>query len=308
MKAITQHCYGGPDMLALADVPAPAPGADEVLIRVQAASVNAADWLLMRGDPYLVRLAFGLRGPRVSVRGRDAAGVVETVGSNVTAFTPGDEVYAETNAGSFAEFTVVDQKRVARRPLSVSVEQASIVPIAGTTALQAVRFVDAGQRVLITGASGGVGSFAVQLAVARGASVTALTRTPEIAIQRAAASTEVQGSYDVILDVAGVLSLRELCGLLTPTGTLVLVSGKGGRVLGPIGRILAGSLRGLVGKQRIRALASSANGADLDELRELIEAGAVVLDVAATYPLAETAAALRLFGTGEAGGKIVVTI
>jgi NADPH:quinone reductase-like Zn-dependent oxidoreductase len=120
--------------------------------------------------------------------------------------------------------------------------------------------------VLITGASGGVGSFAVQLAVARGASVTALTRTPEIAIQRGAASTEVQGSYDVILDVAGVLSLRELCGLLTPTGTLVLVSGKGGRVLGPIGRILAGSLRGLVGKQRIRALASSANGADLDEL------------------------------------------
>lgn len=287
MKAIIQTRYGGPSTLVLTDVPEPSCAPNDVRIRVRASSINAGDALLMRGVPYLGRIA-GLRGPR----GRDVAGVIDSVGSNVTAFSPGDEVYAETSTGAFAEFTVVPAKRVARKPASLTFEQAACVPIAGATALQAMRSVQPGQKVLVTGATGGVGSFAVQLA-----DVDTLGRTDEI-----------RGSYDTIIDIAGVRSLRSLRRALTPTGTLVLVSGKGGRVFGPLGRILAGSLLGLVGRKRTKAIFAMTTGTDLDELRELIEAGTVVPLVAKTYPLAEVANALRRFENERPQGKIAISV
>jgi NADPH:quinone reductase-like Zn-dependent oxidoreductase len=286
MKAIIQSRYGGPSTLALAEVATPTPGPAEVLVRVRASSINAADALLMRGVPYIARVT-GLKGPR----GRDVAGVVEAVGSAVTAFTPGDEVYAETTAGAFAEFTVVPAARLARKPANLTFEQAACVPIAGATALQAMRLAR-GEKVLVTGATGGVGCFAVQLAT-----VDTVGRDETIA-----------GSYDSIIDIAGARSLRSLRRALAPTGTLVLVSGKGGRVLGPLGRILAGSLLGLVGRKRTRVLAAGTTAADLDELRSLIEAGTVVPQVSATYTLAEVPAALHLFETRRPPGKIAISV
>ncbi len=322
MQAITQRTYGGPETLELTEQPVPVPSGDQVLIRVRAASVNAADWLLMHGEPYLIRLAFGLRGPRVAIRGRDVAGVVEAVGPETRHLAVGDEVYAEVNAGSFAEYTVASEKVVARKPASVTFEQAATVPVAATTALHAIRDagrVKPGDRVLINGASGGVGSFAVQLAKAFGGTVTAVCSTRNAERARALGADTVidytvsdftagDERYDAIIDVAGNRSLSDLRRVLAPRGTLVLASGAGGRVLGPIGRMLAASIRGMSTSQRLVPLAASTGAADLDVLSRFIDDGALTLSVEQAYPLAETAAALRHFGEQHARGKIVITV
>lgn len=320
VKAITQRAYGGPEKLEYGDVPAPAPRADEILIRVRAASVNAADWLLMRGEPYLVRLAFGLRAPRVAIRGRDVAGVVEAVGGAVRHFVAGDEVYAEVNGGSFAELTVAREKVVARKPTTLTFEQAATVPIAATTALQGLRDVanvQPGNRVLVNGASGGVGSFAIQIAKAFGAEVTAVCSTRNSVFVLGLGADQVidytrqdfatgDTRYDIIFDLVGNRSLKHCRQALSPRGTLVLASGAGGRVLGPVGRILAASIRGLFSSQRLRPLAASASAADLDLIRELIDSGRITASVEKIYPLAETADALRHFGEGHTRGKIAI--
>ncbi|TFC33925.1 NAD(P)-dependent alcohol dehydrogenase [Cryobacterium sp. TMT2-14] len=322
MKAIIQRAYGGPETLEYTDVPMPVPRADEVLIRVHAASVNAADWLLMHGEPYLVRLAFGLRAPRIAVRGRDAAGVVVAVGSAVRRVAVNDEVYAEVNAGSFAEFTVATEKVVARKPATLTFEQAATVPIAATTALQGLR--DAANlqprdRILVNGASGGVGSFAVQLAKAFGAEVTAVCSTRNAELARGLGADHVidytsedftaQGrQYEVIFDLIGNRSLSDCRRALTPRGTLVLSSAAGGRLFGPIGRILAASALGVFSRQSLRPLVASASATDLDVIRELIDSDKVAPQIETTYPLSRTADALHHFGEEHTRGKIAISI
>ncbi len=322
MKAITQRTYGGPDTLQYTDAPVPEPGPNEVLIRVRAASVNAADWLLMRGEPYLIRLAFGLRAPRNAVRGRDVAGVVEAVGAAVRLFAAGDEVYAEVDAGSFAEYTVANEKVVALKPSTVTFEQAATVPVAAITALQGIRDtakVRPGQRVLINGASGGVGLFAVQLAKVFGAEVTAVcsARNAELArelgadhvIDYATDDFTANGKrWHSIFDLVGNHTLTECRTALTRRGTLVVSSGGGGRVLGPIPRVLSAAVGGLFVPQTLRPLVARSSGTDLAALAQLIDAGKVVTPIEATYPLAETAAALRHFGERHARSKIAISV
>lgn len=323
MKAITQHRYGGPDTYEQhGDCPMPEVGPGDVLIRVRAASVNAADWLLMHGEPLLVRLAFGLRAPRVAIRGRDAAGVVEGVGSAVRNFAVGDEVYLESNAGTFAEYTVAPETAVAKKPTTLSFDAAATVPLAGTTALQGLRDVarvKPGDRVLINGASGGVGTFAVQIAHTLGAEVTGVCSARNVDLVRSLGADHVidyttddfvddSTRYDVIFDLVGNRKLGEYRRALTPRGTLVLASGAGGRVLGPVGRILAASLLSLFVRHKLRPLAATTKVADLDALRELIDAGTLRPTIERTYPLDECAAALRHFGEQHTRGKIAISV
>ncbi len=322
MKAIIQHRYGGLGTLEYATVSRPVAAKDEVLIRVQAASVNAADWLLTRGEPFVARLVFGLWRPKVATRGRDVAGVIEAVGDDVRRFGVGDEVCAEVDAGSFAEFTVAHEKRLARKPARVSFVEAAAVPIAATTALQGLRDVakiEPGDTVLINGASGGVGSFAVQLAKAFGAEVTGVCSTANLEFVRSLGADHVidytvedfttgEARYDVIFDVVANRSLAESRRALTRRGTLVLASGNGGRVLGPIPRMLAALVLGPFVTQNLRPLTAVASGADLEVLRELIDAGSITPPVDRSYPLAETPEAIRSFVEEQVKGKITITV
>ncbi|TDW31092.1 NADPH:quinone reductase-like Zn-dependent oxidoreductase [Cryobacterium psychrophilum] len=322
MKAIIQRQYGGPETYEQANLPKPVPDTDEVLIRVRGASLNAADILLMRGEPYLLRLAFGLRGPRVTIRGRDAAGVVEAVGSAVHRFTVGDEVFAEVSAGSFAEYTVAPERVVSRKPTTVSFESAATVPVAGTTALQGLRDVARvrpGDSVLINGAAGGVGSFAVQLARALGAEVTAVCSTRNVDLVRSVGAHHVidyatqdfasgDTTYDAVFDLVGNRTINECRRALKRHGTLVLSSGAGGRVFGPMGRILGASVRSMFVEQTLRPLVATASAADLDVLREHIEAGRVSPAIERTYPLAETKAAVSHLIEHHARGKVAISV
>lgn len=322
MRAITQKTYGGPDSLVLAEIPRPTPGTGEVLIRVRAASVNAADWLLMHGEPYLVRLVFGFRGPRVPTRGRDVAGVVEALGPRASGFEVGDAVFAEVDAGSFADYTVAATKRLARMPANLSFEQAAAVPIAATTALQGLRDagkVKPGDHVLINGASGGVGSFAVQIASALGAHVTAVCSSRNVDAAYAGRAehvvdytstdfTTLDTRYDVIFDIAGNHSLKDLERSLHPHGTLVMASGSGGKLLGPVARILEALIRGRFTSRSLKPLASSSNSADLAVLCGLIESGHVTPAIERVCPLDDVPAALTRFGIQHAQGKIVILV
>jgi len=322
MNAVTQHRYGGLDTLEYETVARPVPAPDEVLIRVQGASINAADWLLTQGEPFIARLAFGLRRPKFSTRGRDVAGVIEAVGDSVRGFSVGDEVYAEVDAGSFAEYTVAKEKRLAHKPSRLSFADAAAVPTAATTALQGVRDVakiTPGDTVLINGASGGVGSFAVQLAKAYGAEVTGVCSTANLEFVRSLGADHVidytvedfttgKARYDVVIDLVANRSLAECRRALTRRGTLVLASGNGGRVLGPIRRMLAAVLVGMFVTQNLRPLAAVANGADLEVLRQLIEAGTITPPVDRSYPLAETPEAIRFFVEEHVKGKITITV
>ena len=322
MKAITQHRYGELDTLEYETVARPVAAKDEVLIRVQGASINAADWLLMRGELFVARLAFGLRRPKVSTRGRDVAGVIEAVGDNVRRFSVGDEVYAEVDAGSFAEYTVAQAKRLAHKPTRISFGEAAAVPTAATTALQGVRDVakiKPDDTVLINGASGGVGSFAVQLAKAYGAEVTGVCSTANLEFVRSLGADHVidytvedfttgEARYDVVIDLVANRSLAECRRALTRHGTLVLASGNGGRVLGPIRRMLAAVLLGMFVTQNLRPLTAVASGADLEALRKLIEAGTITPAVDRSYPLAETPEAIRYFVEEHVKGKITITV
>jgi NADPH:quinone reductase-like Zn-dependent oxidoreductase len=325
MKAITQETYGPADVLALTDIDVPAYGDDEVLIRVKAAGVDPGVWHLMTGRPYLVRaMGFGLRAPKVRVRGRDVAGVVEAVGARVTRFRPGDEVFGTCETGSFAEFAVAPEKQVATKPSTLSFEQAAVVPISAVSALQAVRdsgAVTEGQRVLVIGAAGGVGSFAVQIATAMGALVTGVCSAGKADLVRSLGAVDVidyatdeitvnGGVYDVVIDTAGNRPISVLRRAMTPTGTLVLVGGEhgGGPMLGGFERQIMSPLVSVFTRQRLTGLVAKEGAADLMALTDLIDRGAVAPLMDRSYPLAEAADAIRYLENGHARGKVVVLV
>jgi NADPH:quinone reductase-like Zn-dependent oxidoreductase len=326
MKAIVQDRYGDVDVLEFRDIDRPVPTDDEVLVRVHAAGLHRGDWHVMTGLPYLIRVVvptLGLRRPKVPVLGMDVAGVVEAVGGRVTRFQPGDAVFGWCD-GAFAEYAVAPEGQLAAKPANLTFEQAAVVPISGFAALQGLRDegeVQPGQRVLVIGAAGGVGSFAVQLAKAFGAQVTGVCSTRQVELVRSIGADQVvdytrqdatDGTrhWDLILDTAGRRSLSQLRRALTPEGTLVIVGGEGGgRFMGGFDRNLrAVVLSRLVG-QRLRMLASKERLEDLQTLRELLEAGKVTPIIGRSYPLGEVPEAIRQMVQGHGrGGKIVITV
>jgi NADPH:quinone reductase-like Zn-dependent oxidoreductase len=324
MRAIVQYVYGEADVLRPEEIDRPAIGDAEVLVRVRAAGVDQGAWHLMAGLPYPVRLAgYGVRAPKTAVRGRELAGRVEAVGTAVTTLLPGDEVFGVAE-GTFAEYAPAAAAKLARKPANLSFQQAAALPISGLTALQAVRDqgrVKAGDRVLVIGASGGVGSFAVQIAKAFGAEVTGVCSTGKIDLVRSLGADHVvdyllgddlgagERGYDVILDTGGNRPLRVLRRALTPTGTLVIVGAEtGGRWLGGTDRQLRAMVLAPFVGQRLRTFISSENGADLDALGELVASGAVTPAVDRVFPLAETPAAIRYLREGKARGKVVIDV
>lgn len=323
MKAILRHRYGTADGLSLEEVDKPRIGEQEVLVRVRAAGVPRSQWHLMTGMPYLVRLvAGGLRAPRNLSLGSELAGVVESVGSRVTRFRPGDEVFGN-GAGAFAEYARAREGRLAPKPPSLTFEEAAAVPESGVTALQALRDharVRDGQKVLVLGASGGVGSYAVQLAKAFGATVTAVCSAGKMDLVRGLGADHVIDyaggdfaepgqAYDAILDIGGSRPLEVLRGRLTPTGRAVLVGGEGGgQIIGPLGGPLRGLLMSAFGSQKLIPMLAAVRAADLETLTELIEAGKLRPVIDRTYPLGETAEAMRHLEAGRARGKIVVRV
>jgi NADPH:quinone reductase-like Zn-dependent oxidoreductase len=323
MKAVAQDRYGDADVLALREVQAPVTGDDEVLIRVRAAGVDPGVWHLMTGRPYLVRvMGFGLRAPKVRVRGRDVAGTVETVGRGVRQFKPGDDVYG-TVEGSFAEFACASATRFAAKPGNLTFEHAAAVPISGMTALAAVRDrgkVQPGQRVLVVGAGGGVGSFAVQLAKAMGAHVTGVCSSSKAELVRRIGADDVidytredftdgERQFDLIIDTAGRRPLSRLRRALAADGVLVMVGGEGGgRWLGGFQRQLGAPFRSIGRQQQLIGLMYRETQDLLLSLTELIEAGKVTPVIDRTYPLSQAAEAIRYLEQGHAAGKLVLTV
>jgi NADPH:quinone reductase-like Zn-dependent oxidoreductase len=324
MKAIVQDEYGeAQDVLTLAEIDRPEIGDDEVLLQVRAAGVDRGVGHIMAGLPYPIRLVgYGFRTPRTRVRGREVAGRVATVGRNVTTLRVGDEVYG-VGEGCFAEYAGARADKLAPKPSNLTFEQAAAAPISGLTALQAVRdhgHVRPGQKVLVIGASGGVGTFAVQIAKAFGAEVTGVCRTNKVDLVRSLGADHVidytqaditnDGQhYDVILDIGGHRSLTHLRRALTPKGTLVIVGSEtGGRWLGGFDRTLRAPVLSLFVGQKLGGVVNSENAADLVTLTELIESGKVTPAIDRTYPLSETLAAVRHMVEGHAQGKVVVTL
>ncbi len=324
MKAWIYDRYGSPDILELKEIDIPTGNDDHVLVRIRAACVNPYDWRLLRANPYLVRLMKGLRRPRQAVvAGADMAGVVESVGRDVTRFRPGDEVYAESDAGCFAEYVSVGEERVAPKPANLTFEQAAAVPMAAMTALQGLRNVgriEEGQRVLVNGASGGVGSFAVQLAKALGAAeVTGVCSTRNVELVRSIGADDVVDytqddftrsgqRYDLLLDTVGNHSIGAFRRALARKGTFVIAGGGGGRWLGPVPQLLKGKLLSPFVSQRIVTFVCKPNRKDLEYLKELIEAGKVMPVIDRTYQFAEAPDAIRYLEGGHARGKVVVTV
>jgi NADPH:quinone reductase-like Zn-dependent oxidoreductase len=322
MQAIVQHSYGAAAALRLESIETPRINDDEVLVRVHAAAINHADWGIMTGRPYLLRLAFGLRRPRVEVRGRDLAGTVEAVGRDVTRFRPGDEVYGEIDSGSFAPYARAPDALLDVKPTNLTFEQAAAVPLAGVTALQGLRDIAAvkpGDSVLINGASGGVGTFAVQIAKALGAEVTGVCSTRNLDLARSLGADHVIDyteedftrsgrRYDLIFDLVGNHALSACRRCLTPAGTLVLSSGRGGRVLGPIGRITRAFMLSPFVSQTMRPLLAASNPERLAALTALIEAGKLTPAIDRTYALSEVPEAMRYFEEEHARAKIVITV
>lgn len=321
MRAIVQHGYGSADALRLEQVPRPEPADDEVLVQVRAASLSRGTWHLMAGKPYVVRLGLGIRGPKNSAVGQDVAGTVVAMGAAVTRFELGDDVYG-VGHGSFAEYAVAREDKLARKPVNVSFEQAAAVPVSGSTAVQALRDVGRvarGQKVLIIGASGGVGTFAVQLAKAFGASVTGVCSTSKLDLVQSLGADRVidyittdfsamPDRYDVILDIGGNASLRRLRRVLTPHGTLVIVGGEdGGDVLG-MGRQLRAIALSPFTRQRLAMFLATSNVRDLKQLTDLIESGAITPALDRTFTLDQLPEAMRRLQAGAARGKIAVTI
>jgi len=325
MKAIVQDRFGSADTLEFADVDRPVPGPDDVLVRVRAASVNAYDWHLMRGDPYLARPVLGMTRPRQRIRGRDFAGQVTAVGANVTRLAPGDEVFGEAD-GAFAEYVCAPRPAVDRKPAGLSFEQAAALPLAGGTALACLDAgrVQPGQEVLVNGASGGVGSFAVQIAASLGAQVTAVCSTRNVELARSFGAAHVVDHtredftragrrYDVVLDVVANRSLHDLRRALTPAGTLVLSGGgvsRGGRpsVAGPIGLSARAVLMSRLVRQRLVVVVHTPSVEKLARLRELAEAGRVRPVIERTYPLGEAAEAIARLELEHARAKLVVLV
>jgi NADPH:quinone reductase-like Zn-dependent oxidoreductase len=321
MRAIVQDKYGSADVLRLGQVARPEIRANEVLIRVQAAGLDRGTWHLMTGKPYLMRLAFGFRGPRNPISGRDAAGTVEAVGSAVTKFAVGDEVYGVA-PGSFAEYAVARETKLARKPANLSFEQAAGVPISALTAMDALTAgrIKAGQHVLIIGASGGVGSYAVQLAKAFGAEVTGVASTAKLDLVQALGADHVidytredfaatGNRYDLIIDIAGNPSLSRLRRALTATGTAVLTGGEeGGSLTGGMQRQLGALILSLFVRQRLTSVINKESGRNLERLTELIEAGQVTPSIDRTYPLDQAPEAIRQLEAGNVRGKVAIVI
>ncbi len=323
MKAIVHDRYGSTAVLELRDIDVPDITADEVLVRVRAAGVARGDWHVMTGLPYPIRLAgYGLRTPKNPVLGMELAGVVAAVGADVTRFAVGDEVYG-IGKEAYAEYGRVLERKLAPKPTNLTFEQAAVTPVSGLTALQALRDkgrVQTGHEVLIIGASGGVGTFAVQIAKAFGATVTGVCSTTKIDLVRSLGADRVidythedfadSGQrYDVVLDIGGNSPLAGLRRVLARSGTLVIVGGEtGGRWLGGFGRTLrALALSPFVGQQ-LTAVLNSENAEDLGVLCDLVEAGKVSPVVDRVYPLGETAKAVRYLEEGHARGKVAVTV
>jgi NADPH:quinone reductase-like Zn-dependent oxidoreductase len=323
VKAIARDRYGSTEVLDLRDVEKPKVGDNEVLVRVRAAGVDRGVWHIMTGLPYPIRLAgFGVREPKQPVIGGDVAGVVEVVGSGGTTFGPGDEVFGAGN-GSFAEYAIVPVDKLALKPLNLTFEQAAIVPTSASTALQALRDkgrVQSGQRVLVIGASGGVGTYAVQLAKAFGAEVTAVASTEKVEMVRSIGADHVidyrqedfasgDPRYDLIIDIGGNSSLSRLRHVLTPKGTLVITGGEtSGKWLGGVDRQLRAQILSPFIGQRLGTFIASVKADDLLELKELIESGEVTPVMDRAYPLSEAPEAIRYLQEGHARGKIAITV
>ncbi len=323
MKGIVQDTYCSPDILEFREIDKPAIKDDEVLLRVRAASVNPPDWAGVTGVPYVARVATGLRKPRNRVRGSDVAGIVEAVGKNVTRLHVGDEVFGAGD-GTFAEYAVAPEKNLVPKPANVTFEQAAAVPMAGLCALQALRDigkVQPGQKVLITGAGGGIGTFAVQIAKMYGAEVTGVCSTDKVDLVRSIGADHVidyteedftrgDERYDFILDNVVNHSLSRLRGALARKGTLVVNGGqfKQHRWMASIGTMVKARLMSLFVPQRLCSFLSLPNQQDLLALRELLQAGKVTPVIDRTYQLSQTPEAIGYFGEGHARGKVVIAV
>jgi NADPH:quinone reductase-like Zn-dependent oxidoreductase len=322
MRAIVQDTYGFADVLRLERIAVPKVADNEVLVRVHAAGLDRGTWHLMTGRPYLQRLVLGFRAPKSPVPGRDVAGTVVAVGPAVTRFSPGDEVYG-IGPGSFAEYTVAREDRLARKPVNTTFEQAAVVPVSAMTALRAlcdVGRVAIGQKVLVIGASGGVGSYAVQLAKAFGAEVTGVASTAKLDLVRSLGADHVidytredfadgTNRYDLILDIAGNPTLSRLRRALTPAGTAVIVGGEeGGNLTGGMNRQLRALALSPFVRQRLTMLTPKEHASVLERLTKLIEAGQVTPSIDRTYPLDSAPEAMRRLEAGTVRGKIAITI
>jgi NADPH:quinone reductase-like Zn-dependent oxidoreductase len=322
MKAVVYTKYGSPDVLQLKEVEKPTPKDNEVLIRIHAASANAADWHLLRGDPFLLRLGYGLLKPNNTILGADIAGRVEAVGNNVTQFQPGDEVFGDISGcglGGFAEYVSVPEHAVISKPASMTFEEAAAVPMAAVTALQGLRDkgqIQPGQKVLIHGASGGVGTFAVQIAKAFRAEVTAVCSTRKVDLVRSIGADHVidytqedftkNGQrYDLMLAANGNRSMFEYKRALAPTGRYVVT---GGSMAQLFQAMLLGPLLSTAGRQNMGNVLARPNQKDLACMKELLEAGKVIPVIDRCYPLSETAEAIRYLEAGHARGKVVITV
>jgi NADPH:quinone reductase-like Zn-dependent oxidoreductase len=322
MQAVVRDVYGSVDVLRLTRIARPEVADDEVLLKVQAAGLDRGTWHMMTGLPYLSRLAFGLRRPRNPVLGIDVAGTVVGVGSAVTRFFPGDLVFGFCK-GSFAEYAVARENKLARKPVNLTFEQAAVVPVSAATALQGLSEagrIEAGQLVLIIGASGGVGSYAVQLAKAFGAEVTGVCSNSKVDLVRSLGADHVfdytsedfaEGAqrYDLILDIGGNPPISRLRRVLTPTGTAVIVGGEqGGSWTGGIHRQLRALAMSPFVRQRLTSFVAKQRASDLETLADLIEAGKVTPSVDRTYTLEQVSQAMRYLEAGKARGKVAITI
>jgi NADPH:quinone reductase-like Zn-dependent oxidoreductase len=322
MRAITYATYGSPDMLSLQKIATPQPTDHQVRIDIESASVNAGDWRLLRGSPCVVRLTSGLRRPKHPILGADIAGRVDAVGPNVTRFRPGDAVFADLSGigyGGFAEYVCVPEDAVVEKPVNLTYEQAAAVPSAAITALQGLRdrgHVEAGQRVLINGASGGVGTFAVQIAKALGAEVTAVCGTRNVELARAIGAdhvidytqddvTQHSDGYNLILDAAAYRSLSDFSGILKARGIYVMVGGSGQRYFQ---LMLKGPWLALRSTQRFGTFVKQARRHDLEYLKDLLEAGQVVPVIDRCYSLREVPTAIRYVEAGNSNGKVVISV
>ena len=326
MKATVYLRYGSPDALELTEVEKPVPKDDDVLLEVRAASVNPADWHLLRGKPYIARLQLGLREPKDKVLGCDVAGRVEAVGKNVTMFQPGDEVFGSPfmhGFGAFAEYVSVSPDLLASKPANLSVEQAASVPLAASTALQGLRDhggIEPGQKVLIIGASGGVGTFALQIARSFDVEVTGVCSTRNVEMVRSLGAERVidytredfiqdERHHDLIFQLAGTLSPWECRRALTPKGTLVQISGDSdGHWIGPMDRLIKALVLSPFVSQKMSSFTVKPNKKDLQTLKQLAEAGDLTPVIDRTYPLAEVPEAIHYLEGGHARGKVAVTI
>jgi NADPH:quinone reductase-like Zn-dependent oxidoreductase len=319
MQAIIQDRYGAAEVLEARDIDRPAIGDDEVLVRVRAASVHVGDWILMTGVPYVMRMGTGLSKPKSPVPGTDIAGTVEAVGTRVQSLRPGDDVFGWCT-GAFAEYARAPEDQLVKKPANLTFEQAAAVGVSASTALQLLRDdakVQPGQKVLINGASGGVGTFAVQIAKAFGAEVTGVCSTKNLELVRSIGADHVidytqqnfrdgDERYDFILDNVGDRSMADTRRALTPNGTLL--SNGGGHAAGKLGRTIRGFLASLVVRQQARPSVKTQNRSDLIALKELVEAGQVRPVIGGTYPLSQTAEAISQVAAGHARGTLVIAV